>query len=325
MPVFDSLHRPLRNLRLSVTDRCNLRCQYCMPAEGVPKLSHDDILGFEDLYRIASQVVALGFQKIRVTGGEPLVRKGVVAFLQDLAAIPGLRELGVTTNGLMLSELSRDLRRAGVQRLNVSLDSLKPEVFAMITRGGDLKRALDGIAAAEAADFPPVKLNMVVMRGINDAELLDFAALTLETARTVRFIEYMPTNMAPAWNSMYVSGAEILARIKTRYSLAPLNDEPMAGPARNYRIDGAAGTMGIITPVSNHFCRTCNRLRITAAGRAKACLFGDNGVDLKPYLSRSDGDLRDILREIVQNKPAGHQLLNPASLRHSFAMAQVGG
>jgi cyclic pyranopterin phosphate synthase len=185
MGLTDSHGRRINYLRLSVTDRCNLRCRYCMPAEGVAKLSHHDILSFEDLQRIAVQSIALGIEKIRVTGGEPLVRRGVVSFLAKLAAIRGLKEMVLTTNGLLLREMAAELRRAGVQRLNVSLDSLNPETFATITRGGDLKQALDGIDAAEEAGFPPVKINMVVMRGINDGEVLDPAQALHRTLHRV--------------------------------------------------------------------------------------------------------------------------------------------
>jgi cyclic pyranopterin phosphate synthase len=324
MSLTDAHGRRINYLRLSVTDRCNLRCRYCMPAEGVPKLSHHDILSFEDLYRIARQAVSLGLEKIRVTGGEPLVRKGVVGFLERLAAISGLKELVLTTNGMALRDFAADLRQAGVQRINISLDSLKPEIFAVITRGGDLKQALDGIAAAETAGFPPVKINMVVMRGINDDEVLDFAALTLGKPYTVRFIEYMPATLEPGWKSLCITGHEILERIGQRYRFHPLG-ATTGGPAENFRIDGAAGTLGIITPISNHFCERCNRIRITAAGLAKGCLFGAHAVDLKPYLAGGDDALREILRQIATAKPARHGLNNPEVPHAPFTMAQIGG
>jgi cyclic pyranopterin phosphate synthase len=295
-----------------------------MPAEGIPKLSHHDILSFEDLHRIACQAVSLGLEKIRVTGGEPLARKGVVGFLERLAAISGLKELVLTTNGVALREFALQLRRAGVQRLNVSLDSLRAETFATITRGGDLKQALDGIAAAEEAGFPPVKINMVVMRGINDDEVLDFAALTLRKAYTVRFIEYMPATLEPGWKSLCVTGREILERIGSRYPILALG-ETANGPAANFRIEGAPGTLGFITPISNHFCGRCNRIRITASGLAKGCLFGATAVDLKPYLAGSDDALREILRQIATRKPARHELNNPELAHTPFTMAQIGG
>ena len=192
MILTDPQGRRINYLRLSVTDRCNLRCSACMPPEGIPRLLHEDILSYEDLHRIASQAIALGFEKIRITGGEPLVRKGVVGFLQKLATIPGLSELVLTTNGLLLREMAAELRQAGVQRLNVSLDSLNPETFARITRGGDLKQVLDGLEAAEQAGFSPLKLNVVVLRGMNDDEILDFVTLALNKALTVRLSSTCP-------------------------------------------------------------------------------------------------------------------------------------
>jgi cyclic pyranopterin phosphate synthase len=296
-----------------------------MPPEGVPKLSHSDILSYEDLHRIACQAVGLGLDKIRITGGEPLVRKGVVGFLEKLAAIPGLTELVLSTNGVLLRQMARDLRRAGVQRLNVSLDSLKPETFARITRGGDLQQVLDGLDAAAQAGFPPVKINMVVMRGVNDDEVLDFAALTLHKAFTVRFIEYMPTMLDPDWRSLWVPGRELLERIEQRYPLRPLDTADRAGPARNFRIAGAAGTLGVITPISHHFCDRCNRIRVTATGMARGCLFAGCGVDLKPYLQAGDEALREVLRQIVTGKPVRHGLLAAQPAYSPFAMAHIGG
>ena len=325
MILTDTQGREINYLRLSVTDRCNLRCTYCMPPEGIPKLSHNDILSFEDLYRTAEQAVKLGLNKIRVTGGEPLVRKGVLGFLEKLATIPGLTELVLSTNGVLLRQMAGDLRRAGVQRLNVSLDSLRPETFAWITRGGDLQRVLDGLDAAEQAGFPPVKINMVVMRGINDAEVLDFAALTLSKACTVRFIEYMPTMLAPDWRLLWVPGRELLEHIEQQYTLQPLGAADRAGPARNFRIAGAAGTLGVITPISQHFCERCNRIRVTATGVARGCLFAGRGVDLKPYLRAGDEVLRAVLRQVVTGKPVQHSLLAAQPAYSPFAMAHIGG
>ena len=310
MTLIDAYGRRIDYLRLSVTDRCNLRCTYCMPPAGVPKLHHGDVLGYEELLRVARAAVGLGIRKIRVTGGEPLVRRGLVGFLARLAALPGLRELVLTTNGLLLEELALPLRQAGVARLNVSLDSLRPETFAAVTRGGDLGRVLAGIEAAGEAGFPPVKINTVVMRGVNDDEVADFAALTLERPWTVRFIEYMPTMRESGWERLAVSGAEVLARVAARWPLLPEDAPEMAGPARNFRITGARGAIGIITPVSGHFCGGCNRVRVTAAGLARGCLFGDGGgIDLKPWLRRTDdGALREALRRVITGKPDRHRL-----------------
>lgn len=326
MGLIDSNGRRINYLRLSVTDRCNLRCRYCMPAGGVPKLLHDEMLSYEEMLRVAGESVALGIEKIRITGGEPLVRKGITGFLQRLAKIPALRELVLTTNGLLLDEMAVSLRRAGVQRLNISLDSLRPETFARITRGGDLERVKSGIAAAEDAGFPPVKINMVVMRGINDEEVLDFAALTLYKPWTVRFIEYMPAIREKGWEALSVSGREILERIGRRYPLLPVLSAEMAGPARNFRIGGAKGSIGIITPISGHFCESCNRIRVTASGMVKGCLFAGQGIDLKPCLrTPGNGALREILRGIVTGKPDRHTLADDESGHGPFAMSQIGG
>ena len=217
--MIDAHGRKINYLRLSVTDRCNLRCRYCMPADGVPWLPRGGILSYEELFLVARTAVSLGIEKIRVTGGEPLIRKGILGFLARLGGIPGLRQLVLTTNGLLLKEMAEPLKRTGVQRLNISIDSLVPETFRGITRGGDVSRVHSGIAAAEAAGFP-IKLNMVVMRGVNDPEVVDFAALTLDKPYAVRFIEFMPSSADTDWQSMVVPGREILDRISKRFDFS---------------------------------------------------------------------------------------------------------
>jgi cyclic pyranopterin phosphate synthase len=316
--------RRISYLRLSVTDRCNLRCQYCMPAEGVRKLEHSDILSFEQLHRIARLAVGLGIEKIRITGGEPLVRKGLVKFIENLSTIDGLKEIDLTTNGLLLREFAADLRRAGVHRLNVSLDSLRPATFSSLTRGGRLEKAVDGIFAAKEAGFPPVKINTVVIRGVNDNEVLDFADLTLRTPHQIRFIEYMPTSVVPGWPSALVTGEEILQQISDVYPLRPLAQSDEAGPAKVFRIPGALGTIGIITPISSHFCASCNRIRVTASGVVKGCLF-DSGASLKPYLDGSDDELQAVLLGALRNKPDRHHLLDSKVHIMPFSMSEIGG
>ena len=326
MNLTDSCGRKINYLRLSVTDRCNLRCTYCMPAEGVSKRAHHEILSYEELLVIAEAAVNLGIEKIRVTGGEPLVRKGLPGFLSRLRQVPGLRHLVLTTNGLLLEEMADSLKHAGVERLNISLDSLRPDVFARITRGGELSRALSGIAAAEAAGFP-IKINVVVMRGINDGEIADFAALTLDRPVTVRFIEYMPAARTDNLNSLLVPGSCITAELDRQFRLEELAaEERSAGPAKGFRIRGAKGALGVITPISRHFCDDCNRIRVTSAGIARSCLFGNDSLDLKPFLSAGDiPGLEKALRCIVGIKKAGH-CLNTAPDSHSpFVMAGIGG
>ena len=288
MQLTDSLGRQINYLRLSVTDRCNLRCFYCMPVEGIVKTRHESILSYEELLLIAETAVGLGIEKIRVTGGEPLVRAGIAGFLERLAAIPGLKHLALTTNGLLLEEMAGALYQSGVQRLNVSLDSLQPQTFSTITRGGDLQRVMAGLDAAERAGFPPPKINVVIMRGVNDSEILDFAAMSRSRGNSIRFIEYMPAVKEAGWQRYCLSGEEILRRIAARYPLEQVDKGPYAGPSRDYRIPGARGSIGIITAVSGHFCSDCNRIRVTATGQAKGCLFSDEKTDLLPFLRPPD-------------------------------------
>lgn len=325
MALQDSHGRTINYLRLSVTDRCNLRCGYCMPASGVGKLSHGDILSYEELYRIAETAVSLGIDKIRITGGEPLVRKDIVRFLHKLTDIAGLRQLVLTTNGVLLEDMAVDLRSAGVQRLNISLDSLDPATFARISRSDDLPRVLGGIEAAKQCGFP-IKLNMVVMRGVNDHEILDFVSMATSSEIAVRFIEYMPAIREHNWQSLVVTGAEILERLGRHVTLIPLEQAEMAGPSRNFRIPGAAGSLGVITPVSHHFCSECNRIRVTSSGVARGCLFAETEIDLKPSLQTgSNALLARALGAIVDIKPVRHRM-NPEECHHqAFSMSSIGG
>lgn len=318
----DNLGRTINYLRLSITDRCNFRCRYCMPAEGVPLCEHDSILRYEDLLRISRVAAELGIEKVRVTGGEPLVRKGVIGFLQQLKEIHGITEVAVTTNGALLSEMSEGLKAAGVERLNISLDSLQPQTYESITRGGDLSQTLHGLEQAEQAGLK-LKLNMVVMRGVNDQEVENFAALSIERPWSVRFIEYMPTIREKAWRSRVIPGSEVLARIQQLYELEPLTTSRMCGPARPYRIRGALGTIGIITPMSEHFCGSCNRIRVTSRGFAKSCLLSEAATDLRPFLQNSsDDELRSALIEIASAKGKHHHFLADGN---SFSMSSIGG
>jgi cyclic pyranopterin phosphate synthase len=326
MQLTDSLGRNINYLRLSVTDRCNMRCFYCMPKEGVLDKGHGAILSYEELLLIAETAVELGIEKIRVTGGEPLVRHGIIDFLARLAAIPGLRHLALTTNGLRLAELAGELFHAGVQRLNVSLDSLHPETFAEITRGGDLNKVLAGLDAAEVAGFPPPKINCVIMAGVNDGEILDFVERTRSRGNSIRFIEYMPAVQEEGWQRYCISGEEILRRIVERYPLEQIDKGPYAGPSKDYRIPGARGSIGIITAVSGHFCSDCNRIRVTSTGQAKGCLFSDEKTDLVPFLRPPDrAGLTETLRRIVATKPERHGITRDGYCHTNFTMSQVGG
>lgn len=307
-PPEDGFDRRISYLRLSVTDRCNLRCTYCMPAEGSTLLPAGKLLPRPQLILLAAAALDLGIAKIRVTGGEPLVRPDIVELLEDLGALPGLWRLGVTTNGLRLAPLAGDLRRAGVHGVNVSIDSIRPERFAAITRGGDLAACRAGIEAALAAGLR-VKLNVVLMAGVNDDEIAAFARLAAAQPVEVRFIEYMPTGGAMADPRLTVPTDRVLAVLKEAGDLIPVTAERHAGPARSFQVPGWPGRLGVITPVSRHFCPDCNRIRVTAAGLARSCLFHDVGLDLRPLLEAGDrAGVAAALRRVVALKPAAHNL-----------------
>ncbi len=325
----DGHHRRINYLRLSITDRCDLRCQYCMPAEGAPTAPREDRLTDDELLAVARVAVELGIRKIRVTGGEPLVHPDPVGLLSALRRLPELERLVLTTNGVRLAPYAEALRAAGVEGVNVSIDSLQPDRYRDITRGGDLTRCRAGIDAALAAGFH-VKLNVVVMGGVNDDEVLDFAALAQDLPLTVRFIEFMPTG--PARNgARTVPSDELLSRIGTVRPLTPVPHEPggrLSGPARNFRWPDARGMVGVISPVSQHFCASCNRIRVGADGTARGCLFVREPVDLKRWLRSGDLDgLAAALRGIVGTKPEQHDLAGDGGRRDDdpLSMSQLGG
>jgi len=318
----DAYGRTINYLRLSITDRCNLRCRYCMPETGVVQKNCADILRYEEFLRIVTAATELGIRKIRVTGGEPLVRKGVIGFLAQLATLPDIDEVALTTNGMLLAGQAQALKDSGVGCLNVSLDSLNGKTYAEITRGGDLERVLAGLDEAQACGLK-IKLNMVVMRGVNDHELLPFAALSLDKPWAIRFIEYMPAIREPDWRRNLVSGAEILAELGRKYPIEALSGGRYCGPAKPYRIAGALGTLGMITPMSEHFCSSCNRIRVTSTGAAKSCLFNDDSVDLKPWLN-NPLKLRHTLVQVISAKPAQHHFGTGLANRE-FTMSNIGG
>lgn len=322
--MVDAHGRMINYLRLSITDRCNLRCHYCMPASGVPPKQRSDILSYEDFLRIVRAATQLGVRKIRITGGEPLVRRGAIGFLEKLSTLPNVDEIALTTNGVLLSNMANELKAAGVERLNVSLDSLRPHTFAEITRGGSLSKVLDGLAAAEAAGMK-LKLNMVVLRGINDHEILDFAAMSQHCAWSVRFIEYMPTIRENGWKERLVTGSEILAQIQRHFQLNALSRGSYCGPAKPYQIVGAKGTIGIISPISDHFCGACNRIRVTSTGLAKSCLFNEQAVDLNPYLRSGNDRIIQALQDVIYSKPSRHQMDSEETMPAPFTMSQIGG
>jgi len=314
-PLQDSQKRRINYLRLSVTDRCNLRCSYCMPAEGLPFFDREDLLTRTEIMTIARLAVGMGIRKIRVTGGEPLVRPDIVDLLHELGHLPDLERLVLTTNGLRLGQLAPQLKEAGVSGANISIDSLNADLYSKITRGGDLNQCLEGIDAAIAAGLR-TKINVVVMNGVNDHEAADFVEFVRTRPISVRFIEYMPTRGKDEGQndgkSLTLPTAQLLERLNKETPMEPIvrtDGFNMAGPARNFKVPGAVGSVGVISPVSCNFCDDCNRIRITSTGLARGCLFHDTGLDLKPWLRADDeAGLIAALRRVVDDKPSGHQL-----------------
>lgn len=322
----DRFRRRINYLRVSVTDRCNLRCAYCMPAEGVAPLGHGEVLSYEEILRVARVALTMGIEKIRITGGEPLVRKGILGFVERVAELPGLNDLSLTTNGVLLGELAGALRQAGLRRVNVSLDSLRPEVFARITRRDVLPLVLRGIDAAAAAGLQPIKVNAVVIRGENDSEILDFAEFARERRCEVRFIEFMPSRPEAWEGKRVVPSAEILATLSARHDLVPVEGGGTSGPSRTFRLPGG-GSVGVISPLSDHFCGRCNRLRLTAAGSLRSCLFSDRETDLRRVLrtTSDDRELAECILEAVHHKPERHGAGGEAPDDGGLAMSRVGG
>jgi cyclic pyranopterin phosphate synthase len=333
-PPTDGFHRRINYLRLSITDRCNLRCIYCMPKEGVPKLAHDDVLRYEEIIRLAGVSIAMGIRKIRITGGEPLVRRDVVHLCERIAHLPGLESLTLTTNAVLLQQCAASLYRAGVKRINISLDTLNPHKFARITRSDCFDAVWRGIETAQEVGFYPIKLNVVAMRGINDDEIEDLAALTIKRPFHVRFIEHMPVQPnQDASRERFLGASEILERLQRLGTLLEVTSHHSNGPARHYQLSGAAGKIGIISPISHHFCGTCNRLRLTADGKLRTCLFSSQETDLERPLREgaSDAELAAIIRAAIQQKPARHSLdpntvpLDPPRKCFARPMAAIGG
>ncbi len=320
----DSFQRPINYLRISVTDRCNLRCVYCMPEEGVALMSHSDILTYEEIYTVAKVAAGLGINKVRLTGGEPLVRLGLADLVKMLAGIKGIDDLSLTTNGILLAQHAAALKKAGLRRVNISLDTLKPEKFRRITRCGELEDTLKGIEAAHAVGLEPVKINMVVMAGINDDELIDFARKTINDGWHVRFIEHMPVTEDESIN--LVSVKEMKKRLDVLGKMEPVKMAVGNGPAKYYRFPGAKGTVGFITPVTEHFCYQCNRLRLTADGKLRPCLLSEQEIDLREAL-RSDAspdELKRLIEKAIACKPERHYLTE-GKKQKGRPFSQVGG
>lgn len=324
----DKNQRTISYLRLSVTDRCNLRCIYCMPETGVQFIPHADILTYEEMLHLVGLTVQRGIRKVRVTGGEPLVRKGFTGFLENLCRMKGLEEVALTTNGVLLKDCAADIRRCGICRINVSMDSLRPERFERITGKDCLQQVWDGIEAAEREGFDPIKINVVAIKGVNDDEIVDFAQLALKKPYHVRFIELMPVGEENGWlPERFMSTDEIYNRLRSIGTLTPVRSGPNDGPARRYKIDGGQGEIGLIGALSHHFCAVCNRLRLTAEGNLRGCLFSDQETDLKTPLRGGKGDdvILRLIEQTIENKPKDHGLLAQGPRKCVRQMHSIGG
>lgn len=331
MTLTDQYGRTHDYLRISVTDRCNLRCVYCMDEEGIEQVAHSAILRYEEIMAVVRAGADLGITKIRLTGGEPLVRKNLADLVRLIKADHRIRDLALTTNGILLPLQAAGLQEAGLDRVNISLDSLNPRRYSQVTRCGELHQALAGIEAALRFDLSPVKINTVLMKGINETEVLDFIRLTLEKPLHVRFIEYMPIG---GHDREYGDHFLPLSYIEEKAAQAglPLTPAPLpggAGPAEAYTIEGAAGTIGLIHPISRHFCARCNRLRLTADGNLKACLYWQDETAIRPYLNDREA-LKNLIRKVLNSKPAEHRMsadgscgpVKPGCMR---TMSKMGG
>jgi len=322
--LLDSFGRSINYLRISVTDRCNLRCIYCMPPEGVHQISHSEILSYEEIRTVVRAVTELGINKIRLTGGEPLVRADLPDLIKMISQVEGIEELSLTTNGTFLKMHALELKQAGLSRVNVSLDTLKPDKFRYITRLGELKTVLEGIEAAKEAGFEPVKINTVIMRGINDDEVLDFARMTYEDGWHVRFIELMPFKGV----AEFVPSVELQQQISLLGKLEPCASITGNGPAIYYRLAGAKGTVGFIAPHTDpSFCSRCNRMRLTPDGKLRPCLLGEDEIDLKMPLrnNASMEELKSLILKAVASKPEHHNLAGGSVRLVSREMSQIGG
>ncbi len=327
MDLTDSFGRVVRDLRISVTDRCNFRCSYCMPAEGMVWQDRAELLTFEEITRVVGVFTdRLGVTGVRLTGGEPTVRAHLPVLVGQLAALPVRPELAMTTNGASLRLLAEDLRAAGLDRLNVSLDSLRPDRFTEITRRDSLASVLDGIRAAQAAGFDSVKVNCVVMRGVNDDEIEDFARFGRDMGVEVRFIEFMPLDADSRWErGAVVPSQEIVARVGATFPIEPVAHGPE--PASRVRYVDGEGQIGVIASVTQPFCASCDRVRLTADGQFRTCLFALDETDLRAVLRSggSDDDLEAAIRSAVGAKWAGHQIGAVTFTRPRRSMSQIGG
>ncbi len=329
-PLVDSYGRRIKSMRISVTDKCNFRCTYCMPAEGLPWLKKSEILSYEEIERIARVAVGIGIEQIRLTGGEPLVRRDIAELVRMLSGIEGLRSLSMTTNGILLKPLAGKLADAGLTRINVSLDSLLREKFAQITRRDQLDRVLEGLEELEKyPSIHPIKINAVAMRGFSEEEVLDFAKLARRKAYSVRWIEFMPLDADQIWRKEDIlAGAEIQAIIEAAYGpLVPIKTGDPSETARRYTFSDGIGEVGFINPVSEPFCASCDRIRLTSDGQLRTCLFATEETDLRAVIRSTPDDevLAATLRNAVWRKELKHYIGDKQFKRASRSMSMIGG
>jgi len=326
--LLDPYKRKINYLRISMTDRCNLRCRYCMPEEGIPLISHHEMLTYEEILRIVRVFASQGISKVRLTGGEPLVRKGIVDFISSLSLIEEIKDLSLTTNGLLLKDLADVLKLSGLKRVNISLDSLKRERFYQITRRDGFERVWSGIEEALKVGLTPIKINMVAIKGLNDDEIEAFARLTSGLPLTVRYIEYMPSGNGEEWKENDIlTIAQIQTRLEKMGNLISIPSDRWDGPAKRFRFEGARGEIGLIGAVSSHFCSDCNRLRLTPDGKIRTCLFSDDEVDLKEIIRSggSDEDLKARLLVALGAKPERHRINTYLFKKCQRNMSSIGG
>lgn len=326
--MIDQFGRRVEYLRVSVTDKCNLRCVYCMPEEGLPWLKREQLLSYEEIAEIVRTMAGMGLKRVRITGGEPLVRRDLPDLVKMIAAVPQIDDLSLSTNAVLLEEQAEALRDAGIQRLNVSLDSLRADrVDSISRRPGSFPKIMAGLDAAEAAGFSPIKINVVLIRGQNDDEIEDFAAITRERPWHIRFIEMMPTGAnLELSEKQFISCTEALRRIEKIDALEPVEGPFGNGPALYHKFPGAPGTIGVITPMSHNYCDRCNRMRLTADGQLRPCLFGSMQTNLRDPL-RAGEDLVPHIVETLQTKPERHYLIQGSSAGSGglIALSQTGG
>ncbi|CQR70884.1 Cyclic pyranopterin monophosphate synthase [Sporomusa ovata DSM 2662] len=326
--MIDSYARNIDYLRVSVTNRCNLRCKYCMPEEGIEDLGHDNILSLEEIAHLVRVAARIGIQKVRLTGGEPLVRRNITKLIADIAQIPKINDIAITTNGMLFADMAEELKAAGLTRVNFSLDSLDEDKFKYITSRGSLSEVVRSISKALELGMVPIKINTVVMKGINDDEILDFVELAKKMPLHVRFIEFMPVGDIPFYKTdRVVTVSEIRERIEQKYELYKGANVQGNGPAKSYQIRGGMGSVGFISAMSDHFCGECNRIRMTADGKLRSCLFGKQEINVKLALQNhaSDEIIAELFSKAIREKPNRHHMNEGWGADNKRKMYQIGG